>query len=153
MIGGPRSCAKYGGKGSGLTPEAEDLIARARLLLATAETLLHSTEFHALAARESYTAVLQAARAIILERTDRVAKTHRGTRTEIGRLAREDSRIDQTMAEYLAVGFDLRAHYDYGDGAPQEVTRQSAEAFVREAGRLIDHAHAYLSTLEPPPAA
>ena len=123
-----------------LMPESEELLARSRVLLASAVRLLETPDFSELAARETYTAVLQAARAIILLRTGRVAKTHTGTRSEISRLAHEDTRIDASMAGFLARGFDLRVKYDYGTESVAWVSHAEAAALIQQARGFIDHA-------------
>ncbi len=138
--------------GSALTPEADDLIARGRDILAGVAEVAEATKLYALAARETYTAVLNAAHAIIRVRTGLVIKNHSGTHSEISRLAHEDSRIDSTMVGFLAHGFELRSRFDYGGKPPPKYSQADALATVAEARRLIDHAAAYLAIcdLSPP---
>jgi uncharacterized protein (UPF0332 family) len=120
----------------------------AREALAGADEILANTSLTKIAAREAYVAALHAARAVIFERTGRVAKTHTGTHTEIGRLARSDPRIDSQFAPFLKAAFDAKINSDYGEGRAVATTIEDARAFVATATRLVTHAEWLLS--EPP---
>jgi hypothetical protein len=63
-----------------LTPEANAYLEKSREHLAKAEGML--AQWPDEAARAAYLAGMNAAQAFIMERTGRVAKTHKGVRTE-----------------------------------------------------------------------
>jgi uncharacterized protein (UPF0332 family) len=67
--------------------EAADYLTKARATLADARRIAAVLLPH-VAAREAYLAVFHAAQAYIFERTGKVAKTHRGVRSEFTRLSR-----------------------------------------------------------------
>lgn len=69
-----------------MKPESANCLRKAREAIADAETI-HSTSVYRVAAREAYVAAFHAAEAYIFERSERVAKTHRGLRTLFSQLA------------------------------------------------------------------
>ena len=120
---------------------------------AGAQEIVAVTSRPKVAAREAYLAVLHAARAVIFDRTGKVAKTHTGTHSEIGRLAHTDRRIDPTFARFLKSAFDAKLFADCGQGRPVATTTDEARTFVATAARLVAHAEWLLAQPEPPPAA
>ena len=64
-----------------MKPETEDFLRHAEALLGRAKTMLQ-VGLNEDAGREVYLACFHAARALIFERTDKVAKTHRGVQSE-----------------------------------------------------------------------
>ncbi len=136
-----------------MTPEVADLLGRAKLTLGDAKTIQATTTLHAIVAREAYNAVLQAARAVLLDRTDRVVKTHRGVLQQIGLLAQGETRIGTEFATFLGPGFEMKQQVDYGPRLRAAVTRETAEHFVATAARLLAHAEWLLTRPDPPPAA
>ena len=88
-----------------------------------------SAGFIEVAAREGYLAALSAARAVIFEKTGKIAKTHVGVRTVFLRLVHEGMAFDVKLAEFLADGFELKTTVDYGDRT--EISpRSAADALV-----------------------
>ncbi len=148
-----RRTARRPGRSRRMSPEAAHYLRAARTSLADARLVLDRALTPAVAAREAYIALLSAARAVIWQRTGRIAKTHSGTRGEISRLAHEDSRIDTGFARALARGFDLKLIADYDAGERSAITRAVAEAGIAEAARLIAHAEWLLSQPDPSPPA
>jgi uncharacterized protein (UPF0332 family) len=69
--------------------ETADYLAKAGATLADAERIAGLPLPH-VAAREAYYAAYHAAEAYIFERTGKAATTHRGVRSEFGRLAHAD---------------------------------------------------------------
>jgi uncharacterized protein (UPF0332 family) len=57
------------------------------------------------AAREAYLAVFHAAEAYIFEQTGKVAKTHRGVRSEFARLAKAEQRIGRDLVTFLGASW------------------------------------------------
>lgn len=112
----------------------------AREALEGAEEIVSNTSRPKVAAREAYLAVLHAARAVIFERTGKIAKTYVGTHSEIGRLAHTDPRIDPAFGRFLKTAFDAKLFADYGQGRPVATTIPEARAFVATAQTLVAHA-------------
>jgi uncharacterized protein (UPF0332 family) len=85
-------------------PEAADYLGKARHCLDDAKQIAAATPLHRIVAREAYLAAYHAAEAYLFERTGKAAKTHRGLRSEFGRLARNDPGIDREFLTFLAEG-------------------------------------------------
>ena len=75
-----------------MKPETADYLTKARATLADAQVIAALPLPH-IAAREAYLAVFHAAETYIFEQTGKVAKTHRGVRSEFSRLAIAEPRI------------------------------------------------------------
>jgi uncharacterized protein (UPF0332 family) len=84
-----------------MTAETADYLAKARATLAEAEVIAALPLPH-IAAREAYLAVFHAAEAYICAQTGKVAKTHRGVRSEFARPARAEPRIGRDLITFLA---------------------------------------------------
>jgi uncharacterized protein (UPF0332 family) len=67
--------------------ETANFLAKARATLADARRIATVSLPH-IAAREAYLAVFHAAKSYIFEQTGKVARTHRGVRSEFTRLSR-----------------------------------------------------------------
>jgi uncharacterized protein (UPF0332 family) len=79
-----------------MKPEAWDYLATARQDLSEARQII-AIALAKVAARSAYYAAFHAAEAFIFEKTGRIAKTHRGVRTEFARLTKDDPRIAKTL--------------------------------------------------------
>ena len=88
------------------------------------------------AARVAYMAGLNAARALIFERTDTIAKTHGGTHSRFAELTRDDL-LDERSRKFLGSAFQLKTSNDYGVGPIDVVTTSLAENAVEAATDLI----------------
>jgi len=102
-----------------------------------------------IAAREAYLSAYHAAEALILERTGKVAKTHRGVRAEFVRLTRNDQRVDRTLFEFLAQAYELKAIADYGTGSEAIITGDTAKSAIATAKRFLTFVTELLNTSEP----
>jgi hypothetical protein len=71
-------------------------------------------------------------------RTGRIAKTHRGLRTEFARLARTEARIDPAFVRFLANAYEIKSVADYGAEPDANVSMADAHAAIETAGRLIE---------------
>jgi uncharacterized protein (UPF0332 family) len=90
-------------------------------------------------AREAYLAAFHAVEAYLFDRTGKPAKTHRGLRSEFGRLARNDPRIDREFLTFLAEAYEYKSIADYGVGPlSHSVTAEGARSAIDTAARLID---------------
>ncbi len=100
-----------------------------------------------IAAREAYLAVLRAAEAYIFEQTSRIAKTHRGVRSEFARLAQTEPRIGRDVVVFLGTAYRFKARADYAVGvAAVPISAAEAANAINEAGRFIET----IASLLPP---
>jgi uncharacterized protein (UPF0332 family) len=117
--------------------ETADYLAKARTTLADAEKIAALPLPH-VAAREAYLAVFHAAEAYIFEHTGKVAKTHRGVRSEFARLARAEPRIGRDLITFgTAYQFKTRADYAVGS-TTTPITPDEATAAIATTARFID---------------
>jgi len=117
--------------------ETADYLAKARVTLADAQKIAAIPLPH-IAAREAYISVFHAAEAYIFERTNKVAKTHRGVRSEFARLARNEPRIARDLVTFLGAAYQFKTRADYAVGsaaAPLSVDEVSAA--LATAARFI----------------
>jgi uncharacterized protein (UPF0332 family) len=75
---------------------------KSREYLNKAGSLLDVMHYSDEAVRAAYLAAFHAAQALVFERTTRVAKSHRGLRTTVARLSKDDPRIDRSFTRFLA---------------------------------------------------
>jgi uncharacterized protein (UPF0332 family) len=120
-----------------VTPEAARFLDKARQCLADA--VLYQPIVPRIAAREAYLAAYHAAEALLYERTGKIAKTHRGLRAQFARLAKDEPRIDRTVAEFLGQGYELKSLADYGTGAEADITVATATAAITTATRFVEY--------------
>jgi uncharacterized protein (UPF0332 family) len=120
-----------------LTPEAARYLAKARLTLDHARTML-TVNLTEDAGRASCLAGYQAAQALIFERTGRATKTHKGAQTEFARLAVSEPRIDAELRRFLPQAYDLKAICDYELGPDAVVPREKAVAAIEAAISFVD---------------
>ena len=97
-----------------MTPEAHRYLDKAQQSLAHAKAI-PAIELGEDAGRAAYLAALHAA-ALIFERTDRVAKTHRGVHGQFLRLVADEQRLGQELRRFLSEGYKLKATADYEVG-------------------------------------
>lgn len=88
------------------------------------------------AGRGAYMAAYHAALAFITARTGTSPKTHSGTRSEFGRLARDERQITREQVSLLGWSYELKNAADYGQ--EHIVSAAEAERAINEAARLIE---------------
>lgn len=104
------------------------------------------------AAREAYLAVFHAAEAYIFERSGKVAKTHRGVRSEFARLAKAEPRIDRELMTFLGTAYQFKARADYGIGpTATPISATEANAAIVTAEHFIDTVSVLLAPGISPP--
>lgn len=130
------------------TPEAAGQIAKALRSLEEAKALT-ALSFSEAAGRAAYIAAFQAAQAFIFDRTGRVAKTHRGVRSEFARLAKDEPRVAPSFPTFLAKAYVLKEQADYGLDLALSVTAEDLVEAIREAEVLV-LSIASLLDLDPP---
>jgi uncharacterized protein (UPF0332 family) len=95
------------------------------------------------AGRAAYLAGLHAAQAVIVERTGRVIKRHRGVHNESRRLTRDEPGFDRRLRTFLGRAYNLKAITDYGTEPDSGVTIPQADA-IATAGEFVEVAAALL---------
>ena len=119
-----------------MTPEADRYLDKARQSLAHARAIL-AIELGEDAGRAAYLGAFHAAQAFIFERTNKVAKTHRGVHGQFLKLVRDEPRIDVELRRFLSEGYKLKAIADYETGPDAVVPLEQAGTAVETAGRFI----------------
>jgi len=114
-----------------LKPEAAQYLRRAEATLRKAEAIL-AIGITDIAAREAYLAAFHAAEAFIFEVTGKVAKTHRGVRSEFARLTRQQATLVQCV-DFLSRGYEWKTDADYGTGGDIEPAPSQAAAAIEDA--------------------
>jgi uncharacterized protein (UPF0332 family) len=125
-----------------LTPEAADYLSQGKISLSDAQAALDAGLYR-LAARESYIAALNAARAIIFERRTIASKSHSGTHALLHQMVHEGLAVDRASVEFLSDGFKIKNASDYGPYEPVDAAK--AKDAVGRAARLVDRIEALLS--------
>jgi uncharacterized protein (UPF0332 family) len=82
-------------------PEAAAFLDKAREFLEKADDML-ADDWPDEAGRAAYLAGLHGAQALIVERTGKVIKRHRGVQRELGRLTKDELRFDPDFRPFLA---------------------------------------------------
>lgn len=120
-----------------MTPEATDYLDKARDDLDDAIKIL-AIGLAKIAARSAYSAAFHAAKALIFERTGKIARTHSGVRAEFARLALDTPTISKDFPAFLAQAYKYKEISDYGVGLGAVVTPPEADEAVKNAARFID---------------
>jgi uncharacterized protein (UPF0332 family) len=118
--------------------ETANYLAKARATLEDACQIAALPLPH-IAAREAYLAVFHAAEAYIFEQTGKVAKTHRGVRSEFARLAKAEPRIARDLVTFLGTAYQFKTSADYGIGATATpISAADANAAITTTARFLD---------------
>ena len=89
------------------------------------------------AGRAAYLAGLHAAQALIVESTGKIVTSHKGVHRELGRLTRNEPRIDAELRAFLGRSYELKAIADYGIDPASRVSPQMATAAIRTSKRFV----------------
>ncbi len=87
-----------------MTPEAEASLIRARRDLDEAR-MVAALPLARAAARSAYYAAFHAAEAFIVDRSGKIAKTHRGVHSEFARLIKDRAEDDRRLGRTLLDGY------------------------------------------------
>ena len=128
-----------------MTPEAADHLHKARTCLERARIILEA-EVPDVAAREAYLAAFHGAQALVVERTRKEAKTHKGVHTEFARLTKGEARLDMELCQFLPQSYDMKSAADYGVGPQADVSDERASAAIQTAERFIEYIAGLLAT-------
>jgi uncharacterized protein (UPF0332 family) len=123
-----------------VSPEAVNYMSIAEATLERAQRNFLA-EIYEDAARNAYLAALNAARAIIFDKTTTAPKTHSGARSKLHELVRQGLPLDQELARFLSEGFDMKQNVDYGPESAH-VTREEAQDYLDRAAAFIAAAKA-----------
>ncbi|MGH7040114.1 MAG: HEPN domain-containing protein [Stellaceae bacterium] len=118
-----------------MKPESAAFLRKAREFLAKAAFMLDDWPDEA--GRAAYLAGLHGAQALIVERTNKIAKSHRGVQRELARLTRDEPDFDSALRAFLGRAYNLKAIADYDTGEARVVIEQAREA-IQTATRLIE---------------
>jgi uncharacterized protein (UPF0332 family) len=120
--------------------ETTDYLAKARTTLADAQRIATLPLPH-IAAREAYLAAFHAAEAYVFEHAGKIAKTHRGVRSEFARLARAEPRIGRHLVTFLGAVYLLKTRADYAVGSTATpISAAEAAAAIATTTRFNDTA-------------
>ena len=119
-----------------MKPETAAYVANAAEALRDANAIL-AIGIPRQAARLAYYAQFHAAQALILERTDRIAKTHRGVKSQFHRIASEDPRIEAILAGDLSATYHFKEAADYETGTQSGISPEDASDAIRVAERFV----------------
>ena len=117
-----------------MSPEAIDYFEIAERALERARGIAKAG-IHDVAAREAYISALNAARAVIFEKTGNATKTHAGVRTQMYKLIKDGMSFDPNLAAFLREGLDVKNATDYGP--PRYLDRSDAESFIERAATFL----------------
>ena len=130
-----------------MKPVTAELVAAA-LDIANARTVL-AVNSPEQAARLAYYAMFHAAQALIFDRSDRLPKTHRGTRTQFHRLARGEPGIDADLPAILTSSYELKEAADYETGTAAIITPVEAGEAIDDAARFVSQVTQFLAGPTP----
>jgi uncharacterized protein (UPF0332 family) len=118
-------------------PETSGFLDKAREFLLKAEDMF-ANDWPDEAGRAAYLAGLHAAQAVIVERTGRIIKRHRGVRNELRRLLLKDEpRFDLESQAFLGRAYNLKAMADYETGPGSRVSDEVARVTIETARRYV----------------
>ena len=119
-----------------MTPQAEASLVRARRDIDEAR-LIASLGLHGQAARSAYYAAFHAAEALIVERTGRIAKTHRGVHATFSRVTMDGDPGDRELWRTLPDAYRYKELADYSID-PDAIVRDTAAAtLIDDATRFV----------------
>ncbi|MGE5270125.1 MAG: HEPN domain-containing protein [Thiohalocapsa sp.] len=119
-----------------MTPEAADHLRKETACLERARTIL-AADVPDVAAREAYLAAFHAAQALILDRTGREAKTHRGVHVQFARLTRHEPLLTDELRRFLPRSYDMKSLADYSIGPDADVPVEQAATVVEAGERFV----------------
>jgi uncharacterized protein (UPF0332 family) len=125
-------------------PETAAFLDKALEFLAKAEDML-ADDWPDEAGRAAYLAGLHSAQALIVERTGKVIKRHRGVQNELRRLTKEEPHFDLELRAFLGRAYSLKAIADYETGPDSQVSAESARSAIETARRFVERITAILS--------
>ena len=118
-----------------MKPESAAFLRKAQEFLTKASGMLDDWPDEA--GRAAYLAGLHGAQALIVERTGKLIKRHRGVQRELAQLTKGEPGFDPELRAFLGRAYNLKAIADYETGETQVTTEQAREA-IWTATRLVE---------------
>ena len=129
-----------------MKPQTASFLTAADKALSDARTI-QTVDIPHQAARLAYYAQFHAAQALIFERENKIAKSHKGVSKEFHRLAKAETTFPPGMATQLTEAYAYKEHADYDTDFTEPITQTVA-------GRAIDTAALFVAivrqALTPP---
>ncbi len=119
-----------------MTPEIGEHLDKARECLRRAKIILGAGVGED-AGRDAYLAAFHAAQALILARSGKVVKTHRGVHRLFSQLAKRDPGL-RDFSRFLSQAYNLKDIADYELGATA-VAVERASAAIDTAEQFVEH--------------
>ena len=126
-----------------MTPETGEHLDKARECLARARIILGAGVGED-AGRDAYLAGFHAAQALILARSGKVVRTHRGVHRLFSRMVKNDQELRE-FARFLSQAYNLKDIADYELRPRATVPLDRASTAIETAERLIEHIAKILS--------
>jgi uncharacterized protein (UPF0332 family) len=133
-----------------MKPQAVAYLASAEEALAEAKQIL-AINIPRQAARLAYYAQFRAAQALIFERTDKIAKTHKGVQTFFHRLIKQETDIDRRLAGDLSASYHFKEAADYETGTAGAISSVDAAEAIRTAEHFVAVIRTVLAANDPAP--
>lgn len=89
------------------------------------------------AARLAYYAQFYAAQGLIFERTNKIAKTHRGVDRQFHKLAMNEQGLTSDLAATLTASYHFKEVADYETGPAANVSREDASEAIAAADEFV----------------
>jgi uncharacterized protein (UPF0332 family) len=128
--------------------EVEDYLDKAAEDLADARKIL-AIPLAKVAARSAYYVAFHAAEALLMARTGRIAKTHRGIRSALTQLLSDMTADDRELLTFLVRAYRFKELSDYGVGRAASLTEAEAAALIKDAALCLDRARALIEVSCP----
>ena len=116
--------------------ETERILQKAEKHLERAKLCLVSVLLDA--GRAAYLAAFHGAQAVIIGRTGKVAKTHRGVQNEFLRLTKDDGRFTPDQRIFLSQAYNFKSVADYETGPEAEISEEKAAAALERGRGFVD---------------
>ncbi len=119
-----------------MMPQTQSFLAAADEALSDANVIL-KVNVPRQAARLAYYAQFHAAQALIFERTQKIAKTHKGVDREFHKIAKGEPTFAAGFAAQLTKAYNYKEHTDYITDGSQPLSPALAAAAVATAERFV----------------
>ena len=119
-----------------MKPETASFLESAEQAISHAARIL-AIDIPGQAARLAYYAQFHAAQALLFERTDKIAKTHRGVDSQFHRIARTEPNLPPELAGQLSAAYRFKAAVDYEAGTAAAITAADAAEAIATAERFV----------------
>jgi uncharacterized protein (UPF0332 family) len=119
-----------------MKPQTKAFLVAADRALSDARTILSVNIPHQ-AARLAYYALFHAAQALIFERTDKIAKTHKGVGKEFHRITRSEPGWPPRFAAQLTEAYAYKEHADYDTDFAEPITQSVAAIGITKAETFV----------------